>query len=244
MMIRIAVVDDDYYLCSNVEKVLLAYNQVSTYDFEIEVFQSGEDLLRYLEEYQDFDLIFLDIEMSGCNGVEVGKIIRNHRNNNITQIVYITACDGYDRQLFQIRPMDFLEKPLTNSAIIATVEKYIHLYADMDQLFSFTYHRQRMKTPYKMIIYFKSDDKKVEIYTVEETYIFYGKLNDIMNSLPCEFMIIHKSYIVNRLYIEKYSYDSVTMTNKDELPISQNYRKNVRKLLSSKSNSGKEFFHV
>lgn len=243
-LIRIAIVDDDCFLCSNIEKVLLAYHQVSTYDFEIEVFQSGEDILRYLEEYQDFDLIFLDIEMTGCNGVEVGKVIRNHYHNNFTQIVYITACDGYERQLFQNRPMDFLEKPLTNHAIVATVEKYIHLYADMDQLFSFTCHRQQMKVPYKEILYFKSDDKKIEICTVEERYHFYGKLNSIISRLPFDFMVIHKSYIVNRLYIEKYSYQSVTMVNKDELPISQSYRKDVRKLLSSKSNSGKEFFHA
>lgn len=56
-LIRIAIVDDDCFLCSNIEKVLLAYHQVSTYDFEIEVFQSGEDILRYLEEYQDFDFL-------------------------------------------------------------------------------------------------------------------------------------------------------------------------------------------
>lgn len=80
--------------------------------------------------------------------------------------------------------------------------------------------------------------------TTEESYDFYDKLNDITGSLPCEFMIIHKSYIVNRMYIEKYGYNSITVINQDELPISQYYRKDVRKLLSLKSNVGKEFFHV
>jgi DNA-binding LytR/AlgR family response regulator len=243
-MIRIAIVDDECYLCSYIEKVLLAYNRVSTYDFNIEVFKSGEDMFQYIDKFQNFDLIFLDIEMEGFNGVEIGKIIRGHYRNNITQIVYITACEGYERQLFQVRPMDFLEKPLTNSVIVETVEKYIRLYANMEQLFAFTYHRKQMKVPYKEIVYFKSDDKKIEMYMEDKSYCFYGKLNDIVSRLPCEFIIIHKSYIVNRMYIKKYGYDCVTMINHQELPISQNYRKDVRKLLSSKSNSGKEFFYV
>lgn len=243
-MIRIAIVDDDCYLCSNIEKVLLAYDRVSTYDLEVEVFFNGDSLLSYMEEEDNFDLIFLDIEMNGYNGVEVGKIIRERHQNNITQIVYITACDGYDRQLFQIRPMGFLEKPLKNNDIISTVETYIKLYAGMDNMFSFTYNRKKIKIPYKEIIYFKSDNKKIELCTTEELYDFYGKLNDITGSLPCEFMIIHKSYIVNRMYIEKYGYNSITVINQDELPISQYYRKDVRKLLSLKSNVGKEFFHV
>lgn len=243
-MIRIAIVDDDCYLCSNIEKVLLAYDRVSTYDLEIEVFFSGNDLLSYIEEEQNFDLIFLDIEMNGYNGVEVGKIIRERHQNNITQIVYITACEGYERQLFQIRPMGFLEKPLKNNDIVSNVETYIRLYAGMENMFSFTCNRKKIKIPYKEILYFKSDNKKVELFTTEETYDFYGKLNDITSSLPYEFMIIHKSYIVNRMYIEKYGYNSITVINQDELPISQYYRKDVRRLLSLKSNVGKEFFHV
>ncbi len=243
-MIRIAVVDDDCYLASHVERVLLAYNRISTYDFEIEVFSSGYDLFQYLEEEQNFDLIFLDIEMEGCNGVEIGRILRDEQKDNITQIVYITACDGYERQLFQIRPMNFLEKPLSSNMIVAEVEKYIELFAGMEQLFSFTCQRKNLKIPYKDIIYFRSDDKKIEIYTTDKEYIFYGKLNDISKRLPHNFIIIHKSYVVNRMYIQKYNYDSVIMTNNDELPISQNYRKDVRKLISQKTDSGKEFFHV
>ena len=90
--------------------------------------------------------------MNGYNGVEVGKIIRERHKNNITQIVYITACDGYDRQLFQIRSMGFLEKSLKNNDIISTVETYIRLYSGMDNMFSFTYNRKKIKITYKEII--------------------------------------------------------------------------------------------
>ena len=50
--------------------------------------------------------------MSGPNGVEIGRHIRNVMKNNITQIVYITAFDGYEQALFKVRPMDFLKNLL------------------------------------------------------------------------------------------------------------------------------------
>lgn len=73
-MIRIAVVDDDWYISSRIERILLSYDHISTYDLDIEVFQNGLDYFKYLKNEHDFDLIFLDIEMSGPNGVEMVAI--------------------------------------------------------------------------------------------------------------------------------------------------------------------------
>lgn len=66
--------------------------------------------------------------MSGPNGVEIGLPYSKCKKNNITQIVYITAFDGYEQALFKVRPMDFLKKPFTDIDVINTVETYIELY--------------------------------------------------------------------------------------------------------------------
>ena len=60
-MIRIAVVDDDWYISSRIERILLSYDHISTYDLDIEVFQNGLDYFKYLKNEHDFDLIFLDM---------------------------------------------------------------------------------------------------------------------------------------------------------------------------------------
>ena len=46
-MIRIAVVDDDWYISSRIERILLSYDHISTYDLDIEVFQNGLDYFKY-----------------------------------------------------------------------------------------------------------------------------------------------------------------------------------------------------
>ena len=69
-MIRIAVVDDDWYISSRIERILLSYDHISTYDLDIEVFQNGLDYFKYLKNEHDFDLIFLEIDCQvKCNTI-------------------------------------------------------------------------------------------------------------------------------------------------------------------------------
>lgn len=243
-MIRVAVVDDDMYICSKIENILLAYGSVSTVKFETEVFVSGEELIEFINEEHDFDLIFMDIEMNGLTGIEVGKSIRNELQNQLTQIVYVTGRDGYERQLFKVRPFDFVRKPIIDNEIITILETYIRLYSRMNEFFEFRHNRQLIKIPFKDILYFYSENKKVMAVLIDEKISFYDKLSNVSKKLPCEFMVIHQSFIINKTYISKYRYDNITMQNGENLSISQAYRKNVRKLVSMKNDNGKEFFYV
>lgn len=57
---------------------------------------------------------------------------------------------------------------------------------------------------------------------------FYGKLKETAKQLPGHFVMIHQSYIVNQDFISEYSYETVKMTDGEELNISKPYRKEVR----------------
>lgn len=59
-MIKIAICDDDAYICSEIEKVILDFRKTSTVEMEIEVFYSGEELISFMEKGDSFDgeLIF------------------------------------------------------------------------------------------------------------------------------------------------------------------------------------------
>ncbi|MBO0545513.1 response regulator [Clostridium botulinum] len=62
-MFKVAICDDEPVICGDIENVLLNYQKYNFEEIEIEVFYSGEELCRYMEKEQSFDLIFLDIEM-------------------------------------------------------------------------------------------------------------------------------------------------------------------------------------
>ena len=67
----------------------------------IEVFFDGDSLCKYLQSSPTVNLLFLDIELPKCNGVKVGKYIREELENEVTEIIYISSKTNYAMKLFQ-----------------------------------------------------------------------------------------------------------------------------------------------
>lgn len=67
-------------------------------------------------------MFFLDIEIEFMNGVQVGRFIREKLQDDNTLIVYMSSYTKYAMELFEVRPMDFLIKPLNEKKIIKALE--------------------------------------------------------------------------------------------------------------------------
>ncbi|WP_097026713.1 LytR/AlgR family response regulator transcription factor [Clostridium peptidivorans] len=235
-MFRIAICDDESMICGQIEDIILKVSNEISEKIEVEVFYSGEELCEYMLNQSNFDLIFLDIELKLLNGVEVGRKIREEMKNDIVQIVYISGKQGYAMDLFEIRPMNFLVKPLSKEKITQVVKKFIELSQRGNQFFEFNSGKTLYKIPLKDILYFESEMKKIRVITKDSTKECYRKLSDVQQVIGnSHFLFIHKSYLVNYFYVAEYQYDSIKLTNGDILPISQNHRKDIRqKLLNLK----------
>lgn len=77
-MFRIAICDDNGAVCSAIENIIDDFFKTETMHYEIDGFQSGEELLKELDDHEKYDLIYLDIELARLNGVEVGRYIREN----------------------------------------------------------------------------------------------------------------------------------------------------------------------
>lgn len=238
-MFRVAICDDERAICSHIESVILNFQESILDKFDIEVFYSGEDLCRYILNDHRFDIIFLDIELKQMNGVEVGKWIRDELLDEVTQIIYISAKQGYAMELFQTRPLNFLIKPINKEKIYKTLRLAMQLTNGCNLFFEFHAGKTYYRVPYKEIMYFESDDKKIRIISNDNVYEFYGKLADIRKGVPSkEFLLIHKSYLINYMYVSEAKYESVRLSNGKCLPISQTYRKEVRDFLIKRRKGG------
>lgn len=195
----------------------------------MDVYYSGEELYRYLEKGTYYDMIFLDIRLKKLNGVDVGRMIRNDLKNEAVMIVYISAEDKYAMDLFEVRPMHFLVKPIKEEKIIATLKKGMELSNKFNQTFEYKQGHSISKIEVKNILYFESMDRKVKMVTTGREEIFYGSLADIFSRLEkYGFFFCHKSYLVNYHHVKKFEYERLKMENGAILPISQPKRKSVR----------------
>jgi signal transduction histidine kinase/CheY-like chemotaxis protein len=91
---------------------------------------SGEDALRYLLSY-DFAVILLDTQMPGMNGFEMAAIIKERERSQRTPIIFVTAYDRSDAQVFKgysIGAVDYLFKPVEPEILRAKVANFVDLY--------------------------------------------------------------------------------------------------------------------
>lgn len=228
-MLKIAICDDDNYICTQVESILLDLSKNLSQRLEVEIFYSGESLFKFISSGVYFDMIFLDIELEKLSGVEVGKKIRDELNNETTQIVYISGKNSYAMELFDIRPLNFLIKPLQEEKIESVVKKALDLAERGNRVFEYKIGRVNNRVPIKNILYFESNGKKVRIAIRDAVYEFYDKLIEIEQRLDNQdFIPIHKSYLINYYHVIEYQYEYVKMSNDIILPISQRNRKSVR----------------
>lgn len=227
-MYRIGICDDEKELCSTLEEQIYRIAEELSVQPEVEVWYSGESILKDLRNGVRLDMLFLDIELVRKNGISVGQFIRNEMEDLQTHIVYISSKQGYAMQLFKIQPLDFLVKPLSDGQIREVLVRSMKQKQSLKVCFEYRKGSAVFRVPTKDILYFTSMDKKIRLVTKDGEEEFYGKLKGILEGLPADFMMIHQSYIVNQLYVSEYAYDSVKLSDGTVLSISKPYRKEVR----------------
>jgi len=230
-MFRIGICDDQRAICSQIEGIILENQNTFVEQVEIDVFYSGERLAEFIQHEHDFDMVFLDIEMEGLNGLDLGLKIREEMDNQTMQIVYVSGRESYYKDLFEVRPMHFLSKPIEAAILIKDINLAMKLNGCLGGVFCYRKAAVTYKIPIREILYFQSVNREIKITTITGEDMFYGKLRDVYLQLEGDqFMKIHKSYLVNYEHAVTFKYDEVRMSNSDCLPISQLKRKEIRAL--------------
>lgn len=235
-MIRIAICDDEKYVCDKIGCFVSEYCELNEIKYEFKVFNSCESLIsEYLNEKR-YNIIFLDIEFtnSSMTGIDFGKKIREIFDNISSSIVYVTSFKEYAIDAIKIHPYDYLEKPVDYEKICGILDSFINDYQIGNRIFEFISDKVTNKVKISYIKYFESKGRKIFIHTINNIYAFYGKLSDIITK-ECfkDFISIHKSYFVNMNYIEKFTSNTVILlgSKNEELPISKNKRTEVSEIL-------------
>lgn len=229
-MYRIGICDDDNVFCIQMENYLDEYAKETGVDVETEVFLSGEDYLQYMRKNKPLDILFLDIKLSGVDGVSVGQRIRSDIANETTQIVYVSVEQGYAMSLFQNRPMDFLVKPVRKTDVDRVMREYIRLFGRKNRFFEFHIGKTDYRVAVNHIMYFQCEGKKIHIMTNDHNdRVFYASMKGVEKQLDTGiFCVIHKSFIININYVAEFRINEVLMVSGVILPISQSMRKKVQ----------------
>lgn len=231
-MIRVAVCDDFPETVTQVNEYLVEYQQLRDVKLDIKSFYNAEELWEYLRR-NPCDLVILDIELVKMNGVELGQLIRTELNDHTMKIVYISAKDCYDRQLFEAQPLNFLPKPIDKEKLYKMIDLTIDLLRDTERFFVFENKQGAFRIRFNDIIYFESLDHDIKIAAVSGNYEFKSSLSEVLKQLSdSRFLQVHRSYIINYSNANHIKYEEIIMSNGDAIPVGRDRRKDVRKIIS------------
>ena len=106
--LNIAICDDEKYYRHFIKKLVGNYLAKQNVLFRIELFEDGREFCREESNMQKFDIIFLDIEMKGMNGMETAYSIR--KKNSEMDIVFITVMPDYVFEGYKVSAVRYILK--------------------------------------------------------------------------------------------------------------------------------------
>lgn len=126
---------------------------------------------------------------------------------------------------------------LMQIALRRILSDYVSLCAQDDSGDYMVVHsgKARQRIAYRDILYLEAQDKLLNVNLERSAIAIRSSLNALEKTLPEDFIRCHRSYIVNRLYIDKVSMADMTiqLTTQETLPISRSYKEPLRERLKA-----------
>jgi two-component system, LytTR family, response regulator len=250
------LVDDEELACDELSYLLREFPDIEL----IGTANNGLDALKLMEEGEP-ELVFLDVQMPGLDGLSV---LRKHREKNpdvnLPYFILSTAFDQYALEAFRLEALDYILKPIEKERLALTVDRarrYIVEKAVPDRSKASLVPQplkpafQRTKLLVKSnnrnlivdahdVIYATIEDGLITVVTTTvEGHSNYRTIEELQSNLDPEiFWRVHRSYLVNINRIRevipwfKSSYQ-LRMEDKKgtEIPVSRVQTKRLRALL-------------
>lgn len=225
---RIAICDDEeiyrFNLRNELEKI------IKSLDVVIDSFESGIELLKRFEK-QEYDLIFLDIEMSQMDGITLSKRIREMSEK--AEIVFLTSHIEFALEGYEVNALRYLTKPVK----VEKLQEVISFLMKREQNKKSIWVRNKEyeeKVQISEIIYFEAQNQNVEIHTKDRIYVHRYNIGDYERELQKDgFFRIHRGYLVALGCIESIGQGEVKMEGGMSLPISKSKEKQLKEALFS-----------
>lgn len=222
------IVVDDEPLAREAVKLLIEKNGELNFLAE---FNNALSASTYLQN-NEVDLVFLDIQMPGTDGLTFARSIANQ-----TQVVFTTAFSQYALDSYEIDALDYLLKPIKAERFNKAVDKALsyqklletkNAIADLnnidDEYCFIKAERRVFKVAFTDILYIEGLKDYVILHTSDQKIITAMNIKTIHGQLPQHIFIrTSKSYIINKHQVNSFDNNTVYIDT-HEIPIGNAYR--------------------
>lgn len=207
---RILLCDDDALMLEQLQKYIKNYFEYNHLKCpEMVCFSDGESLLA---DNGDKDILFLDIEMPGMNGIYIGNELKRTNDNII--IFIVTSYSEYLDEAMRFRVFRYLSKPLDKQRFFRNMKDAIDLYYTMTVKLPIETKQGVHTIPASSIIAVEAQARKVIVHTAMRNFDSIHNMQYWMELLPKNcFFQTHRSFIINFEHITDFDHNIVHLSD-------------------------------
>ena len=207
---NIAVVDDEKVIREQISSLI----RKQMPDCCLASYAAGEELLA---SGTRFDIVFLDIQMDGMDGIEAARKLRAGQDGIV--LIFVTGNREYVFDALDLYAFQYLLKPLDEGRFREVLGRAAGEAAKKKEKKGLFIKKKNITLDQSDILYIESRAKKVEIHTAraKDAIEIYAAMDELEGLLGEAFYRCHRAYLVNMEHITEYDHDSITVMNGDKI---------------------------
>lgn len=221
-MVYVAIVDDEIQQVERLHQIVSSYLKERSIQSEIRCYHSGEALLEHAKK---FDLLFVDIQMQGMNGIEMAQRLRVV--NKTAALLYVTSHQEQIQKSMTIHPYAFITKPFSEEEIQQNLDDYFsYASAQAGRRKRDVYplalsHDETRYVKINNIYYFHYlKNRTIEVMTTSGKFRIRDGLQHISETMDRQdFLMPNQSFLVNLNWVESIRGEKKSLIMKNGVPI-------------------------
>lgn len=225
---RIAICEGDKtergQIVAHIQQELASKNMAA----EICPYESGETLLSSVKQ-KPFDIYFLNVLLSGLNGIDVARILR--RQDKRAAIVFVASGKEYCMEGFEVGATHYLLKPYSQDILQEALMRSFRQVGTSIKYLELIVNRKKQRILPSKIYWIESLDKVCHLHMGVDEVCSYIRLSQMEQMLgDSRFLRCHRSFIVNLDYVDRMADGFFCMADGMYIPVRQKERVYFRKV--------------
>ena len=162
------------------------------------------------------DILLLDVEMPGMNGMELAKTLRSR--SETAQIIFITGFPDYISQGYDVSALHYLLKPVEPEKLFRTLNRAVERVIRDCRSIALETVDGTVIVPLYEVRYLEACKNYVTVHA-ERDYTVRRTLSDFSDKLDSRFIKAGRSFIINLLWIKRVSKNEIELKNGEIIPI-------------------------
>ncbi|MCI9352953.1 MAG: response regulator transcription factor [Lawsonibacter sp.] len=213
---RLAVCDDEQSYSDYVADLAGRWAELAGTQVEVERFPSAEAFLFRYEERKDFDVLLLDIEMTGMDGVELAKRVRQESED--VQIVFITGYTDYIAEGYEVSALHYLTKPVNEEKLFQVLTKAVGRLARNERALTLELPGETVRIVLSRVRYMDVLHNYVTVHA-DRDYAVKRPLGELEKELDGRFFRVGRSCVLNLAYVQRVTRTEVELTSGERIAL-------------------------